>query len=143
MRALTVRPGFHDSLTLSDIPEPQPEEGPLVVEGLAVGLCGTDVEIVDGGYGEAPGGEDRLVIGHENLGRVAQAPDGSGVAAGDLVVGVVRRPDPEPCPACAAPDAAACPLTVDFRISSSGPCRGRRGGGKMALRSPGSTSIAP
>jgi threonine dehydrogenase-like Zn-dependent dehydrogenase len=41
------------------------------------------------------------VLGHESLGRVRQAPDGSGFAAGDLVVGVVRRPDPVPCGACA------------------------------------------
>jgi glucose 1-dehydrogenase len=32
---------------------------------------------------------------------VIQAPGDSGFAPGDLVVGVVRRPDPEPCPACA------------------------------------------
>ncbi|MGH3239750.1 MAG: theronine dehydrogenase, partial [Spirillospora sp.] len=32
---------------------------------------------------------------------VREAPSGSGFAPGDLVVGVVRRPDPEPCGACA------------------------------------------
>jgi glucose 1-dehydrogenase len=42
------------------------------------------------------------VLGHESLGRVTEAPDGSGFAAGDLVVGIVRRPDPVPCPSCAA-----------------------------------------
>jgi threonine dehydrogenase-like Zn-dependent dehydrogenase len=30
------------------------------------------------------------------------APTGSGLSAGDLVAGIVRRPDPEPCEACAA-----------------------------------------
>ena len=54
-----------------------------------------------GEYGWAPPGEDRLVLGHESLGRVREAPDGSGFAPGDLVVGIVRRPDPEPCAACA------------------------------------------
>ena len=29
-------------------------------------------------------------------------PDGAAVAPGDLVVGIVRRPDPEPCECCAA-----------------------------------------
>jgi threonine dehydrogenase-like Zn-dependent dehydrogenase len=43
-----------------------------------------------------------LVLGHESLGRVLEAPADCGLAAGDLVVGIVRRPDPEPCPACAA-----------------------------------------
>jgi glucose 1-dehydrogenase len=42
-----------------------------------------------------------MVIGHESLGRVRSAPPDSGFAAGDLVVGVVRRPDPVPCGACA------------------------------------------
>jgi threonine dehydrogenase-like Zn-dependent dehydrogenase len=42
-----------------------------------------------------------LVIGHESLGRVRAAPPGSDLRPGDLVVGVVRRPDPEPCGACA------------------------------------------
>ena len=41
------------------------------------------------------------MLGHESFGRVRQAPGGSGFAAGDLVVGVVRRPDPVPCGACA------------------------------------------
>jgi glucose 1-dehydrogenase len=41
------------------------------------------------------------VLGHESLGRVREAPPGSGFEPGDLVVGVVRRPDPVPCPACA------------------------------------------
>lgn len=67
-----------------------------------VGLCGTDAEIVGAEYGRAPPGEDYLILGHENLGRVLAAPAGAEVAVGDLVVGIVRRPDPEPCAACAA-----------------------------------------
>ena len=100
MRALTVRPGVADSLALVDMPEPSAEEGAVLVDGVAVGLCGTDVEIVAAQYGQAPPGSDLLVLGHENLGRVAQAPPDSGFAAGDLVVGFVRRPDPVPCPPC-------------------------------------------
>ncbi|MFF6783111.1 alcohol dehydrogenase catalytic domain-containing protein [Streptomyces sp. NPDC012510] len=100
MRALTVRPGEKDSLEVRDVPEPVPASGELLVEGLAVGVCGTDREIVRGEYGWAPAGREWLVLGHESLGRVRQAPHGSGFAAGDLVAGVVRRPDPEPCGAC-------------------------------------------
>ena len=101
MRALTVSPGQADSLALVAQPEPRPGEGELLVDGLAVGVCGTDKEIAAGDYGWAPPGQDRLVIGHESLGRVRTAPRGSGFAPGDLVVGVVRRPDPVPCGACA------------------------------------------
>ncbi|WP_457945994.1 glucose 1-dehydrogenase [Pseudarthrobacter sp. alpha12b] len=108
MRALTVTPGVKDSLHLRDIPEPPADGGQVLVEALAVGLCGTDSEIIDAEYGEAPSGQDYLVLGHENLGRVVEAPEGSGLAAGDLVVGIVRRPDPEPCKACAAGEWDMC-----------------------------------
>ena len=101
MRALTVAPGRADSLSVTDMPEPELGAGDLLVDGLCIGVCGTDHEIASGKYGWAPPGQDRLVIGHESLGRVRAAPTGSGFSAGDLVVGVVRRPDPEPCGACA------------------------------------------
>ncbi|RKS80695.1 threonine dehydrogenase-like Zn-dependent dehydrogenase [Motilibacter peucedani] len=101
MRALTVRPGTSGSVEVTDVPEPAAADGHLLVDGLAVGVCGTDKEIASGDYGWAPPGEDRLVLGHESLGRVREAPDGSGFSPGDLVVGVVRRPDPVPCGACA------------------------------------------
>ncbi|TDD26947.1 theronine dehydrogenase [Actinomadura sp. KC06] len=101
MRALTVLPENRGSLAVTDVPDPEPGENDLLVDGVAVGVCGTDREIAAGEYGWAPPGRDRLVIGHESLGRVRDAPSGSGFAPGDLVVGVVRRPDPEPCGACA------------------------------------------
>jgi glucose 1-dehydrogenase len=101
MRALTVIPLQAGSLAVTDVPEPQPGPDDLLVDGLAIGVCGTDKEIAAGEYGWAAEGSDRLVLGHESLGRVRQAPDGSDFAEGDLVVGVVRRPDPVPCGACA------------------------------------------
>ncbi|MFE0822219.1 glucose 1-dehydrogenase [Streptomyces sp. NPDC058807] len=101
MRALTVRPGRDGSLAVEEVPDPDPDAGELLVHGLALGVCGTDREIASGAYGKAPPHHDRLVLGHESLGRVAEAPQGSGFSPGDLVVGVVRRPDPEPCGACA------------------------------------------
>lgn len=101
MQALTVQPGEAGSLTVTEIDEPKPKSGELLVDALAVGVCGTDREIADGHYGSSPPGHRRLVLGHESLGRVAAAPPKSGFAPGDLVVGVVRRPDPVPCGACA------------------------------------------
>ncbi|MDT7580308.1 MAG: glucose 1-dehydrogenase, partial [Pseudonocardiales bacterium] len=58
--------------------------------------------------GQAPPGDDYLILGHESLGRVAEAPDGSGFAPGDLIVGIVRRPDPVPCANCAAGEWDMC-----------------------------------
>jgi len=102
MRAITVIPGQPGSVALTDMPEPPDHDGPVLVQTQAIGICGTDLEIISGEYGSAPPAEDRLIIGHESLGRVVQADPGSGFSAGDLVVGIVRRRDPVPCPACAA-----------------------------------------
>jgi threonine dehydrogenase-like Zn-dependent dehydrogenase len=101
MKALTVVPNQAGSTKLDDVEEPPASDGPVLVETLAVGVCGTDVEITSGNYGWAPPGRERLVIGHESLGRVREAPSGAPVAPGDLVVGIVRRPDPVPCANCA------------------------------------------
>ena len=100
MRALTVIPNQAGSLEVTDMPDPEPGPGELLVDGLAMGVCGTDHEIASGDYGWAPPDEDRLILGHESFGRVRSAPPDSDFAEGDLVVGVVRRPDPEPCGAC-------------------------------------------
>ena len=75
---------------------------------MALGICGTDREIIEGLYGSAPDGAERLIIGHEFLGQVEEAPAQCGVTRGDLVVGIVRRPDPVPCPACAAGEWDMC-----------------------------------
>src|SRR4051794_32772346 len=101
MRALTVIPLQAGSAAVTDVPDPEPGADELLVDAIALGVCATDREIADGEYGWAPPGSERLILGHESLGRVREAPDGSDFAAGDLVVGVVRRPDPVPCEACA------------------------------------------
>jgi threonine dehydrogenase-like Zn-dependent dehydrogenase len=101
MRALTVQPMQKNTARLDDVDEPPETDGPVLVETLAVGVCGTDMEIISGAYGWAPPGRDRLVLGHESLGRVVEAPAGGQLSAGDLVVGIVRRPDPVPCGNCA------------------------------------------
>ncbi len=108
MRAITVVPGRQGSAELTDMPEPPPDDGPILVQTQAIGVCGTDLEIINGDYGWPPPGQERLIIGHESLGQVIEAPPGTGFGAGDLVVGIVRRPDPVPCPACAAGDWDMC-----------------------------------
>ena len=40
--------------------------------------------------------------------RVREAPPACGVKVGDLVVGIVRRPDPVPCPSCAVGEWDMC-----------------------------------
>jgi threonine dehydrogenase-like Zn-dependent dehydrogenase len=108
MKAITVEPGKPGTARLEDVPEPDPREGSVLVEAIAVGVCGTDVEIVEGKYGWAPPGKTRLVLGHESLGRVVDPGPGGGLRKGDLVVGIVRRPDTVPCPNCAVGEWDMC-----------------------------------
>jgi threonine dehydrogenase-like Zn-dependent dehydrogenase len=108
MRAITVSPGVANSARLDDVPEPPLSDGAVLVRTVALGVCATDREILAGTHGSAPPGQQRLVLGHESLGTVEAAPAGCGLAPGDLVVGIVRRPDPEPCVACAAGEWDMC-----------------------------------
>ena len=105
---MTVMPGQKGTAGIEEIPDPGIQDGALLVRGMAVGICGTDRETAEGAYGTPPSGEARLVIGHESLGEVLEAPARSGCAPGDLVVGIVCRPDPVPCPACAAGEWDMC-----------------------------------
>jgi glucose 1-dehydrogenase len=107
LRAVTVIPGSPGSARLEEVSEPGDELGSILVEALAVGVCGTDVEIASGQYGWPPPGHERLILGHESLGRVVD-PGPSAFAVGDHVVGIVRRPDPVPCPNCAVGEWDMC-----------------------------------
>src|SRR5436309_3631737 len=98
MKAIAVHPGQAHSIHLRDVPEPRLDEIPdgrgVLVEVLRVGVDGTDKEIDEAQYGAAPPGDDYLVIGHENFGRVLEVrpnvPDT--IRPGGYVVASVRRP---------------------------------------------------
>lgn len=109
VRALTVEPRVAESARLDDVPLPGANEGDVLVRGLAAGICGTDREITEGKYGEAPSSSDRLILGHESLGRVEEiSGNGASLSVGDLVVAMVRHPDPVPCASCAAGEWDMC-----------------------------------
>jgi glucose 1-dehydrogenase len=91
VRAIVVRPPAPGA-ELVDVPAPSLPSGGVRVRMLEAGVCGTDHDVVAGKYGRAPDGASYLVLGHENLGSVAEvAPGVAGFAAGDLVVATVRR----------------------------------------------------
>jgi threonine dehydrogenase-like Zn-dependent dehydrogenase len=108
MKAITVEPLKPGSARLEEVPEPDAREGSVLVEAIAVGVCGTDVEIVEGKYGWAPPGKTRLVLGHESLGRVMDPGPSGSFQPGDLLAGIVRRPDAVPCPSCAVGEWDMC-----------------------------------
>ena len=56
MKAITVEPKKPGTARYEDFPEPDVQDGSVLVEAVAVGVCGTDVEIVEGKYGWAPPG---------------------------------------------------------------------------------------
>jgi len=108
MNAVTVEPKVEGSVRFEEVPEPDEGTGSILVEAVAVGICGTDEEIASGAYGWAPPSKDRLILGHESLGRVIDPGTNAGVEKGDLIVGIVRRPDPVPCSNCAVGEWDMC-----------------------------------
>jgi len=108
MLAITIVPGQANSVTLAKVAEPSAAEGSLLVRALQLGVCGTDFDLIAGDYGWAPEASAHLILGHESFGEVQEAAEGSGFSSGDLVLGIVRRPDPAPCSACAAGESDMC-----------------------------------
>jgi threonine dehydrogenase-like Zn-dependent dehydrogenase len=108
MQALVVRPGEAHSTHVADIGEPRGDG--VLVRVLEVGVCGTDREISEGVFGDAPEGARELVLGHEMVGVVER--DGGGFAKGDLVGATVRRSCGH-CLACAEGSPDSC-VTGDY-----------------------------
>jgi threonine dehydrogenase-like Zn-dependent dehydrogenase len=74
-----------------DRPRPDPSPGEALVRTLRVGVDATDHEVIAGGHGGFPAGDDHLVLGHEAVGVVEDAND-TGLEDGQVVVPTVRRP---------------------------------------------------
>jgi glucose 1-dehydrogenase len=132
VRALTTEPRRADSTRIEEIAEPAAAGGDVLVRTLAVGVCGTDREIIAGQYGAAPAGRPRLVLGHEAVGEVIEAPPHSGLVAGGRVVPIVRIPDDPSCASCAAGEWDLC---LDGRYTEHG-ILGRDGFAAERFRAP-------
>jgi threonine dehydrogenase-like Zn-dependent dehydrogenase len=114
MRSIAVTPLVPESVRLLEVDRPQPGPAEVLVRTLAVGVCGTDIEILRGAVGEAPPGSDYLIIGHESIGRVEQVgPQAQGLAPGDYVAAPVRRPCTDNCLNCRQGESDMC-LTGGF-----------------------------
>jgi threonine dehydrogenase-like Zn-dependent dehydrogenase len=113
MRALTVTPGVKNSIKLAQIDEPTPTSSQALLRVREIGVCGTDIDLNQGFYGEAPPGSSYLVTGHESLSTVESIPkNNQGISKGDLVVPTVRRPDD--CINCQHAESDMC-LTGNYK----------------------------
>ncbi len=97
MQAVAVIPGTPNSMHLRRVPRPEVDDiadgRGVLVRVLRVGVDGTDKEINAAEYGNAPPGDDYLIIGHESFGIVEQVGKNvSEFAPGHYVVASVRRP---------------------------------------------------
>jgi threonine dehydrogenase-like Zn-dependent dehydrogenase len=93
VKAIVVKPGVKDSIHMRDVPDPPLKPDQVAVKMIRAGLCGTDAEIGHGLFGQAPSGEEYLILGHENFGIVEEVGrKAKGLKTGDLVVATVRRP---------------------------------------------------
>ncbi len=108
MDALVTVPGA-GGVRQRSIPVPERGTNEVLVRSLLTGVDGTDEALVARGEGKAPEGEDFLVLGHECLGEVVEAPAWSGLEPGDRVLPLVR----EGCGACEACAQAAPDLCPD------------------------------
>jgi threonine dehydrogenase-like Zn-dependent dehydrogenase len=116
MRAIVAWPKRKDSAKLIEIDPPKPAVNELLLKIEQLGIDGTDKEINEGLYGEAPDGSDYLILGHEALARIeTKGSEVSELAPGQLVVPTVRRPGN--CPNCRGGESDMC---LDGRYKEHG-----------------------
>jgi threonine dehydrogenase-like Zn-dependent dehydrogenase len=115
VKAVVCDPDAKDGCEVTDVPDPRPGHGEVVVDVEACGLCGSDVHTIEHGRGW-PG----QILGHEFGGRIAElGPGVSGLRAGQPVavnpVGSCRA-----CRACDRGVPWQCQMTVNLGVSAPG-----------------------
>jgi 2-desacetyl-2-hydroxyethyl bacteriochlorophyllide A dehydrogenase len=71
-------------VTIRQVPEPSPRADQVVMKVIGTGICGSDMT---GFLGHSPRRQPPLILGHEVVGHVVQAPEGDwGFKVGDRVV---------------------------------------------------------
>ncbi len=101
-----------NKIALRDVPLPRLEDEDVLVKMEACGICGTDLEKLDGRLG--PGG----ILGHEVSGTVERAPKHSKHAIGDRVVAHHHVPCYK-CTTCLQGDLTLC---QEFKKTNLDPC---------------------
>jgi len=96
------------TMTVEDAPDPQPGAGELLVEPVAVGICGSDVH---GFIGKTGRRKPPMIMGHEFAGRVTGV--GSGVSRFEIGDAVVVSP------------IQACGVCINCRVGLTNICTQR------------------
>jgi threonine 3-dehydrogenase len=115
-----VKVGEGPGLELTDVPDPAPRPGDVVLRVLRTGICGTDLHIDSWDEWAARTIRPPLVVGHEFVGEVVEVgPAVSTVKVGDLasgeghlICGMCRN--------CKAGRRHLCPNTRGFGVHTDG-----------------------
>jgi len=106
---------------LEELPEPAVSDDDILLAPVAVGLCGTDLEIIDGtidpAYVRYP-----LVLGHEWCGRITGPPGTPDLGRLAVVEGIVPCGH---CPACREGATNVCATYDEFGFTRDGALAGR------------------
>lgn len=118
MRALRKLKRGPGEVELVEVPDPQPARGEVRVRVECAGICGTDIHILHGAYGNL---QPPVTLGHEFAGVVAGVGpgvrgwrDGERVAVESLAGSCGR------CRDCRAGETQCCPERRAFGISADG-----------------------
>jgi 2-desacetyl-2-hydroxyethyl bacteriochlorophyllide A dehydrogenase len=106
-----------ESLRLVDLPEPEPEDGQVVIDVAYCGICGSDLHSYHDGFVVEPG----QVLGHEFVGTVVAAPGVKGLRPGQRVTARPLVPCGE-CGACREGEIQRCEAGMGENVGY-----GRRG----------------
>lgn len=123
-------------VAVQQVPTPEPGAGEVLVEVAECGICGSDLHMVLDRYAK-PG----AILGHEWSGVVAAAPEGSGWAPGDRVVGN-SSPGCGTCRPCRRGRPSVClhRATADFLGYRGAFCRYKTASVDSLVRIPDSLS---
>jgi L-iditol 2-dehydrogenase len=120
MKRLVWRGGVELRMEHVPGPPPSPSEGEVLLKVRAVGICGTDIHIMNGAI---PSAKPPMILGHEISGeiaavgsRVANVREGDRVTL-DAVVGCGH------CPLCKRGSPQFCGEGFEFGISNDGGCQ--------------------
>lgn len=120
MRAIVLN--GHGGVEFDEVPEPRPGPGDVVIAPEAVGICGTDLHLVQGTYAT---GRYPVVPGHEFAGTVTDVGTGvCGISVGDLV-GVDPNVNCGVCRWCRAEAPNLCVRLEPVGVTRNGACAER------------------